>query len=85
MPDRFVTRVSGAGQHLTTVQANAILVTAYDMFHSMGIDLAPFTKLFELLRIANTKELRAGEAVAKVFDDPAATDAAFAEWLLANY
>lgn len=27
-----------------------LLVTTYDMLHSMGIDLAPYTKLFEALR-----------------------------------
>jgi predicted dehydrogenase len=27
-----------------------LLVTAYDMLHSMGIDLAPYTRLFDTLR-----------------------------------
>ena len=27
-----------------------LLVTAYDMMHAMGIDLAPYTRLFEVLR-----------------------------------
>jgi predicted dehydrogenase len=27
-----------------------IIVTAYDMFHSMGIDIGPFTRLFEVLK-----------------------------------
>jgi predicted dehydrogenase len=27
-----------------------LLVTAYDMMHSMGIDLSPYTRLFEILR-----------------------------------
>ncbi len=27
-----------------------VIVTAYDMFHSMGIDIGPFSKLFEVLK-----------------------------------
>lgn len=50
-----------SGQHTLEVPAELanpapnppdqdILVTAYDMFHSMGIDIGPFSKLFTLLR-----------------------------------
>ncbi len=41
-----------------------LLVTAYDMLHSMGIDLAPFTRVFEIMRAR-----MAGEPFP---DDPAA-------------
>ena len=43
-----------------------LLHTAYDMLHSMGIDLAPYTRVFEILRAR-----MAGEPVAD--DPPAAT------------
>jgi len=41
-----------------------LLVTAYDMLHAMGIDLAPFTRVFEIMRAR-----MAGEPFP---DDPAA-------------
>ena len=39
----------------------ALLTTAYDMLHSMGIDIAPFTKLFVNLRDAIRGERTGGE------------------------
>ena len=49
-----------------------LLVTAYDHMHSMGIDLAPFTRLFQLLAARMRGEGGAEDPAPATFADGAA-------------
>jgi len=46
-----------------------LLVTAYDMLHSMGIDIGPFTRLFEHMRDTILGNPTADDPVPGTFDD----------------
>lgn len=46
-----------------------LLVTAYDMLHAMGIDLAPFTRVFEILRARMAGRPVSGDPSAATFVD----------------
>lgn len=47
----------------------ALLVTAYDRLHSMGIDLGPFTRLFSVLRVQMEGGKPPADPVAATFAD----------------
>ena len=49
-----------------------LLVTAYDMMHSMGIDLAPFTRLFQVLAARMRGEGGDEDPAPATFEDGAA-------------
>ncbi|MGE4652925.1 MAG: Gfo/Idh/MocA family oxidoreductase [Myxococcota bacterium] len=49
-----------------------LLVTAYDMMHSMGIDIAPFTRLFRVLAARMRGEGGNEDPAPATFDDGAA-------------
>ena len=46
-----------------------LLVTAYDMLHAMGIDLAPYTRIFEIMRARMAGAPYAEDPVAATFAD----------------
>jgi predicted dehydrogenase len=52
-----------------------LLVTAYDMLHSMGIDLAPYTQLFRVLRDRIRGEAVSADPAAATFEDGVAIQA----------
>lgn len=52
--------------------ASDLLVTAYDQMHSMGIDLAPFTRLFQLLAARMRGEGGGEDPAPATFEDGAA-------------
>ena len=46
-----------------------VLVTAYDMLHSMGIDMGPFTKLFDHMRDTILGKPTPSDPVPGTFED----------------
>ncbi len=84
--DVFVDTDSGAGPQRVPVPADLVnpppdpppadlLVTTYDMWHSTGIDLAPFTRIYRVMRDRILGRDVADDPAAATFRDGAAAQA----------